>query len=106
MSFDLLRRFTPLLALLLVGCANPDEEPDLGPYPDWCREQTFDGTLTDATVGVLSGRYIGIYNGLPVGTLLTMKVIPEHPFQLTGIRVATNGSAGPIRVRLTESIGR
>jgi hypothetical protein len=103
-SPDFLRGLAPLLALLLVACT-PEEEPDLGPYPDWCRHQTFDGTLTDATAGELNGRYIGVYN-LPVGTLLTMKVIPEHPFQVTGIRVSPAGSAGPIRVRLTESIGR
>jgi len=93
-----------LFVLLLVACT-PEEEPDLGPYPDHCRNQAFDGVLTDATVGALSGSYRGYLN-LPTGSLLTMKVIPEHPFQATAIRIATVGSPGPIRVRLTESFGR
>ena len=62
--------------------------------------------LTPAKVGELGGTYLGAYQELPIGTLMTMKVIPEHPFQVTKVRVAFAGDAGPIRLRLMHTFGR
>ncbi len=103
-------RLLPLLALLLLGCptAEPEPEeptPDPGQYPAHCRDVAFDGALEEVRVGDLDGSYVGEY-GMPVGTIYTMKVIPEQPFELTAVRAAFAGSEGPIRIRLTDNFGR
>ena len=99
-----------LIALLLVlGCPQPEPEPepppDVGPYPEHCRDVAFDGTLTEARVTDLDGSYVGSYD-MPSGTHYTMKVIPQHPYEVTAVRAAFVGPVGPVRIRLTDNFGR
>ncbi|MBW2453783.1 MAG: VCBS repeat-containing protein [Deltaproteobacteria bacterium] len=75
-------------------------------FDELCQGQAWDDGLVAATVGELSGTYLGVYNQMPDGSLFTMKMIPDHPFQLTTIRLAYAGDPGPARVRLMTSFGR
>jgi len=63
-------------------------------------------TVEEATAGKLSGEYLGAYDGLPLGTLLTMKIIPDHPFRVTTLRAAFVHGSGAVRLRLMRSFGR
>lgn len=106
-----LRPSLALLASLSLACPQPEPEPeqptpDPGPYPEHCRDVAFDGVLTEVRVDDLEGSYTGVFDGMPEGTLYTMKVIPQQPFELTGIRAAFEGPEGPIRLRLTADFGR
>jgi len=114
--------------LIVVGCyddkkksgpgdagdtdSDTDSDTDTGPEPEpgeefdqWCGDETWDAELTEATIHELGQAYLGFYD-LPVGTYETMKVIPEHPFQVTAIRAAFTGPAGPVRLRVMEDFGR
>jgi hypothetical protein len=94
------------------GDSDTDSDTDTGPEPDpgeefdqWCGEEAWDAELVEATVHELGQDYLGYYD-MPAGTFENMKVIPEHPFQVTAIRAAFTGTAGPARLRLMESFGR
>ena len=101
-----------LIALLLAlpACVPTEPEPeeptpDPGPYPEHCRDVAFDGALTEARVTDLDGSYVGSYD-MPAGTNYTMKVIPQHPYEVTSVRAAFVGPVGPVRIRLTDNFGR
>jgi len=84
----------------------PDAEPPEG-FGWFCAGQSdWEETLSCGMVPELTGTYIGVYTGLPTDTQLTMKIIPEHPFQVKTIRAAFAGDPGPVRLRLTTSWGR
>jgi ASPIC/UnbV protein/putative metal-binding protein/VCBS repeat protein len=94
---------------------SPEAAPDIAPdaqsspapaFDRFCKGQVWQDTLTEATVGELSGTFIGFYNAFSVGTLDSMKVIPEHPFRVRAIRAFYTGVAGAVRLRITESFGR
>ncbi len=80
----------------------------------WGPTESFDGycstpwqqTTQQDTAGRLSGQYLGAYDGLPVGTLLVMKIIPEHPFRVTSLRAAFVHESGNVRLRLMRTFGR
>ncbi len=120
-----MRWFALLLAALfvLVGCPEEGDDdsaiddddsegddddsavPDV-PFAQFCGQQMWDETLVEATVGELSGAYIGYYDSMPDGTVESMKLIPEHPFWVTHIRAAYGSGSGPARIRLVHSWGR
>jgi hypothetical protein len=95
--------------------AGDDAGGGLQPGPQfarWCGGHPWHETWQVARVGTVGGKYLGVfkeqYEGIPVpqGTLETMKFIPEHPFLLTGIRMAFGGGSGPARIRLMTTFGR
>ncbi len=99
------------LPFFLLACKAQEEPPsdsalgyDPGPFPEYC-QQDWDADLEPSTLGELSGSYLGYYD-LDVGTLDMMKFIPEHPFLLSSIRLAFEGSPGQALVRLTTTYGR
>jgi hypothetical protein len=65
-----------------------------------------------STLGKLGGKYTGYLSGLeaskpfPAMTFETMKLVPEHPFQVQKIRVAFAKGEGPARIRLMHTFGR
>ena len=94
-----------------------DAGPDVPTFPSpegfarFCMGQQWQKTLVPGTVGELSGAYKGVLNGLngapfKPGTLNTMKVIPQHPFQVDKIRVAFGSGTGKARIRLMKTFGR
>ena len=91
-----------------AGDAEIDARPtEPGPEFDrFCGSQTWDSSLVPAMLDERDATYLGVYSTVPVGTLETMKVIPQHPFQVTTIRVAYAGNSGPIRLRLMRNLGR
>ncbi|MFH2008668.1 MAG: FG-GAP-like repeat-containing protein [bacterium] len=125
-------RFTAVfLCAVLAGgaCGDDDSNPDagldgtadaseldggdaaqpIGPpaeFDRFCRGQDWTESLTPAVVEELSGAYVGVYQDLPVGTQLTMKIVPKHPFRLSTVRAAFAGDPGTVRVHLTHSYGR
>jgi len=97
-----------------VGCSEGDDdnqpEPEVhnGPTPDFdrfCGDTWWEDSVQDQQIPELDGSYYGWFD-LPVGSIVSQKVIPQHPFQVEQIRVRFNGPAGPVRVRLTTSLGR
>lgn len=91
------------------GEADAVVDTQWGPTPEFhrfCVEQPWEETLLPAVAGELSGAYAGVYADLPEGSLETMKIIAEHPFQVTAIRAGFAGETGPIRIRLMHSFGR
>jgi hypothetical protein len=86
------------------GGAGPMPGPD---YDRYCLGNTWDAALDAATPGALAGAYLGVLmDPLPLGTLMTMKVIPQHPFWAKTLRVAFGAGPGPARVRLMTMFGR
>lgn len=81
----------------------PDPPPGLERF---CEGLSWPETLVPAIEEELSGRYMGVFGDIPAGTRYTMKVIPDHPFQLTTVRAAFGGDPGRIRIRLVRSYGR
>ena len=114
--------FLVCITVAIAGCKKdkkdtPDAGTDAGEdagqesilpsdFERFCTDLNWLDTLSPATVSELSGEYIGVYADFPVGTLETMKVIPEHPFHATSIRVAFSGDAGPVKIRLMNTFGR
>ena len=97
----------PLDVMDELADVGPDAPELLGPdeaLDRFCTEP-WEETLEDGIVGELSGEYLGVYQELPIGTLLTMKVIPEHPTYVETIRVAVAGT-GTAKLRLMKSFGR
>ena len=105
-----------LLAVVAMGCKGDDPADDdsagddddvVQPFAEYCGDTYWEDDLTPATVGEKTGDYAGYYSSqnIPEGTYLAQKVIPDHPFQVTGIRVAFAGSGGPVTVRLTTMLG-
>ncbi len=88
----------------------PDARPQGWPpveFDRFCEGRPgWDDDLTATVVPTLSGTYLGAYQGLPTGTQYTMKIIPEHPFQLTTIRAAFVGDPGTVQFALTKAWGR
>lgn len=69
------------------------------------------GKRTPAKAGALSGTYKGTIKDdggkpFPVGTMETMKVVPEQPFLVKTIRVAFGKGAGKARIHLMKTFGR
>jgi len=86
--------------------ARPEGWPPVG-FDRFCEGRpTWDDDLTPTAVPALSGTYVGVYTGLPANTQLTMKIVPEHPFQLTTIRAAFAGDPGIVQFALTGAWGR
>ena len=93
---------------LPADVVEPDVVVDVDPGPGfdkWCGEQDWEATQAAAKVGEVTGPYVGIYNEFPALTQEMMKVIPEHPFYVTKIRIAFAGT-GKARVRLMHTLGR
>jgi hypothetical protein len=84
--------------------------PGPGPAFDrFCEGAPYDANLTPATVMPLGQAYLGVVQAdppFPIGTLETMKVIPDHPFRVETIRVAFGKGGGPARIRLMTTFGR
>ncbi len=78
-------------------------------FDRFCLSQPWDQTVEDGVLGELSGTYLGVLNPdplLPAGTIETMKLIPEHPFYVTTLRVAFGRGAGTARIRLMTTFGQ
>ena len=88
----------------------PDARPQGWPPVEFDRfcegRSSWDADLTPAAVPTLSGTYLGAYQGFSVGTQFTMKIIPQHAFQVTTIRAAFTGDPGPVQFSLTRAWGR
>ncbi len=115
-----------LVALALTACPgepDPDKDdtepgvdspvdtmiPPPAPGPEfdaYCGDQDWQGSLEAAVVHELSGGWSGSYTTLDPGTLFTMKFIPPHPFEVTGVRVGFAGDDGPVKIRLVRAFGR
>jgi hypothetical protein len=113
-----------LLSLLLCACPGPREDdspkpddsgPDTAPaeanppgedFERFCGERDWEETLEEAVVHQLTGGWSGSYTTLEPGTLFTMKLVPPHPFEVTGVRVGFAGNDGPVRIRLVRAYGR
>jgi hypothetical protein len=74
-------------------------------FDRFCQGKSWEATLTPATVGKLSGTYLGVYKDFPAGTMEMSKFVPLHPFRVDTIRVAFAGS-GKARLRLLTTFGR
>ncbi len=93
--------------------AVPDQEEEVtGPpappgaeFDRFCQGKSWEATLEPATVGKLSGTYLGVYKDFPAGTMEMSKFVPQHPFRVDTIRVAFAGS-GKARLRLLTTFGR
>ena len=91
-----------------VDVVEPDVVVEVEPGPEfdrWCGDQDWEATQLAAKVGEVTGPYVGVYNEFPALTQELMKVIPEHPFYVTKIRIAFAGT-GKARVRLMHTFGR
>jgi len=76
-------------------------------FDRFCEDGAWEDNLEPATPGALGATYLGVLQDpLPVGALRTMKLIPEHPFQATTLRVAFGGGPGTAKVRLMTMFGR
>jgi len=92
----------------------PEVAPDVPPvevvpgpeFDRFCLQGPWDDSLEEGTPGQLGGEYLGYYPDFPALTLETMKVIPPHPFWVTGIRVAFAAGTGTARIRLMYTFGR
>ena len=100
-----------------VGPAVVEADPVEGPYAwtdadppagfGWyCKGMDWQETLNCGLIPDLSGEYSGVQSGLKIGTQLTMKIIPEHPFQVKMIRGVFVGNPGPVRLGITTAWGR
>lgn len=88
--------------------AATDVVVDVEPGPEfatWCGQQDWQMSQSAAIVGAVTGPYVGVYNEFPALTQELMKVVPQHPFYVTKIRIAFAGS-GKARVRLMHTFGR
>ncbi|MBM4353743.1 MAG: hypothetical protein FJ109_08095 [Deltaproteobacteria bacterium] len=74
-------------------------------FERFCQGKSWEATLTPATVGKLSGSYLGVYKDFPAGTMEMSKFVPTHPFRVDMIRVAFAGT-GKARLRLLTTFGR
>ena len=87
-----------------------DESPTVAPpgFERFCEGLDWEETLVPAIEEELSGGYLGAYGEsvVPNGAYFTMKIIPDHPFELTTIRVGYSGEAGPVHIRLMRNFGR
>jgi hypothetical protein len=123
-------RLAPILAaLLLTACppkgddseptggtgGPPDTAPDSATFtPDppgsefeaYCGDRDWQDSMEAAVVHELTGGWSGSYTSLDAGTLFTMKFIPPHPFEVTGVRVGFAGDDGPVKIRLVRAYGR
>jgi ASPIC/UnbV protein/VCBS repeat protein/putative metal-binding protein len=79
-----------------------------GPEFDrFCQGRPWDAATEQVTVGELTGDYLGVLmTAPPIGSLSTMKVIPEDPFWAKTIRVAFGKGQGQARIRLMTTFGR
>ena len=115
-----------LLLVLAAACKQPepqDSEPDTTPLVDthdsaplevapgaefdrFCGDSDWETDAEEAVVEELNGNWNGSWLNADAGTLFTMKVIPPHPFQVTGLRIGLAGQDGPIKLRLVRAFGR
>jgi hypothetical protein len=98
-----------------TGSTPPDTAPDTGPeqadppgaeFDAYCGEQDWEASAYDAVVHELTGGWSGSYTTLEAGTQFTMKFVPPHPFEVTGVRVGFAGEDGPVSIRLVRAFGR
>ncbi len=85
-------------------------------FERFCEGKDFASSAKPATVGELTGTYVGMYQKgqtaggvvvpIQVGTEEMMKVIPQHPFLVDKIRVAFGGGTGKARIHLETTFGR
>jgi len=79
----------------------------LAPFDRFCRGEPWDGDLVPGKAGELLGDFAGYYRTYELGVLETMKVVPQHPFQVTAVRLDfTGGDSGVARIRLMAAVGR
>ena len=115
-----------LAALALVACPGEPENPkdhsdpccdspsdSVVPPPEpgvefdaYCGDEVWSDSLEPAVVHELTGGWTGSYTTQDPGTQFTMKFIPPHPFELTGVRVGFAGADGPVNIRLVRAYGR
>ncbi len=80
-------------------------------FDRYCAGRTLEATKTPATPGKLSGKYSGVLKGptatttWKAGVQEVIKVIPEHPFVATKLRVNLVGT-GQARLRVVTTFGR
>ena len=93
--------------------SGPADPVDAGPLPqpwerfaDLCAERDWQTELEPAFVPELGNPLIGLYEGLPVGTVQVMKVVPAHPFQARTLRAGFGGAAGTAELHVMRSFGR
>jgi hypothetical protein len=102
--------------LLLAGCAAEAEPVDPTPGPPvgngptadfdrFCGDTWWEDTKERADADPLAGNYGGAFE-LSLGSLETMKLMPEHPFAVDDIRIKFIGNPGPVRIRLSRALGR
>ncbi len=118
-----------LLALLALACKPKEDSSvdspvdslpggdsaDSGPWvPEgpgeafdrFCDGEDWEDTLEEAVVHELTGGWNGSYTTMEPGTMFTMKMVPPHPFRVTGLRVGYAGNDGPVKIRLLHAYGR
>ena len=78
----------------------------LAAFERFCGGEPWDAHLDPVVVNELNGAYIGYYADLGPGDVEGVKVIPEHPFQATKIRVAFSERGGTAKIRLTRMLAR
>ncbi len=79
-----------------------------GPAFDrFCKGAAWDGALEPGKAMPLGGDYVGVYKDMPLGTMETMRVYPDHPFHVKTIRAAFGSDGtGTGRIRLMTTFGR
>jgi ASPIC and UnbV/FG-GAP-like repeat/Putative metal-binding motif len=78
-----------------------------GAFDRFCTTGSWDESLEPASPGALGGAYLGVLqDGLPIGSLMTMKVVPEHPMWAKTLRVAFGAGPGSATIRLMTMFGR
>jgi hypothetical protein len=77
-------------------------------FERFCQGVNWEETFVPAVEDELTGEYLGTYGETVIrnGAYFTMKIVPDHPFQLTTIRIGYSGPAGPVMIRLMNSFGR
>ncbi len=83
------------------GPVEPDES-----FERYCVETDWESSLVAGAIGDLHGDVVGSYNGLPEGTLEAREFVPDHPFQLTTLRLMFDRNDGEAILRLMTSFGR
>jgi hypothetical protein len=92
-----------------TGGAGGSAVPPPAGFESYCAGVAdWQATLAPQTLGKLYGKYVGALQSPQVttGVMEGQKFIPDHPFQVTRLRVAFVGKPGKARLRLTKTFGR
>jgi enediyne biosynthesis protein E4 len=83
-------------------------DPVPGPEFDrYCGDRAWDEELTEGTVQSVTGLYAGSFVSYrEEGAIETTKLVPPHPFHVTGIKAAFADVAGTAHLRLMPAWGR